>query len=55
MKRFIKSAGCDRKIKYKTPEEAEKKRKEFKLKENDTSLRSYKCPHCRYWHLGHKV
>lgn len=37
---------------YRDPQKAERRRKVIK-KRRDEKLSTYRCKHCRCWHLGH--
>lgn len=50
---FAKSRQCNGKIKYPTEETAEKGLVFFHGQ--NKKLNTYTCPHCGYWHVGHKI
>lgn len=37
---------------FRTPEDAERRRRLIR-RNHDDRLHSYRCEHCKFWHLGH--
>lgn len=51
MSRPIMCPKTGKKI-FRTPEAAERRRRLIR-RNHDDRMHSYRCEHCKYWHLGH--
>ena len=47
-----KKKKCGRKVRYPDSEKAETAALHL-MKVRGTHISAYKCPYCRYWHIGH--